>query len=344
MTERKSNLELLRILSMCGIIFIHYVGADLGGAVINGAFPNFSWFFVHFFNSFFVPLVNCFVLISGYFMISNRSFSLKKPLNILMIYAFYGVISYIIALLAGVQPHAGGILYALFPYFWGNRWFVETYVMLLLLAPFLNKLLNSLTRDQYRLLLIVQLALFCVWYSLGFSAPILDDGYGIINFLTLYMLGAYVRLYGEACKWLSLRKRWYVLLFIACALATFVLSYFINPYGYAFITNIVGAMAAFLFFLKWDLGSNKVINQISAASFDVYFVHSDFNTSRLLIYHLLGAKYVADTPWMLLHMLLVILAMWMLGFITHTLRKRLFAITVDRWLDRIRWIAQCREI
>lgn len=42
--------------------------------------------------------------------------------------------------------------------------------------------------------------------------------------------------------------------------------------------------------------------------------------------------------------LLRILAMWMLGFITHTLRKWLFAITVDRWLDRIRWIAQCREI
>lgn len=344
MTERKSNLELLRILAMCGIIFIHYTGAELGGAVINGAFPNFSWFFVHFFNSFFVPLVNCFVLISGYFMISSRSFSLKKPLNILMICVFYGVISYIIALLAGVQPHAGGILYALFPYFWGNRWFVETYVMLLLLAPFLNKLLNSLTRDQYRLLLIVQLALFCVWYSLGLSAPILDDGYGIINFLTLYMLGGYIRLYEAESKWLNRRKRCYGLVFISCSLLTFVLSYFINPYGYAFITNIIGALAAFLFFLKWDLGNNRVINQISVASFDVYFVHSDFNTSRLLIYHLLGAKFVADTPWMLPHVLLVISIMWLLGFATYRLRKRLFAATIDRWFSRISWIARSHEI
>lgn len=344
MTERKSNLELLRILSMCGIIFIHYVGADLGGAVVNGTFPNFSWFFVHFSNSFFVPLVNCFVLISGYFMISSRSFSLKKPLSILIICAFYGVISYIIALLAGVQPHDGSILYALFPYFWGNRWFVETYVILLLLAPFLNKLLNSLTRDQYHLLLIVQLDLFCVWYSLGLSAPLLDDGYGIINFLTLYMLGGYIRLCEAGRKWLNLRKRCYGLIFVACSLITFVLSYFINPYGYAFITNIIGALAAFLFFLKWDLGSNHVINRISAASFDVYFVHSDINTSRLLIYHLLGAKFVTDTPWMIPHVLSVILVMWVLGFITHALRKRLFTRTVNRWLDSICWIAQCREI
>ena len=344
MTERKSNLELLRVISMCGIVFIHYVGTELGGAVNNSAFFNFSWFFVHFFNSFFVPLVNCFVLISGYFMISSCTFSLKKPVSILAVSAFYGVVSYVIALWSGVTLHEGGILYAVFPYFWGKRWFVETYVMLLLLAPFLNKLLNSLTQEQYRLLLIVQLALFCVWYSVGLSSPLLDDGYGIINFLTLYMLGAYIRLHKVGSKLLNLRKRCYGLIFVSCALLTFCLSYFINPYGYAFITNVIGATAAFLFFLAWDLGSNKVTNQISAASFDVYFVHSDFNTSRLFIYHLLGAKFVADTPWMIPHVLLVILAMWTLGVIMYNIRKRLFAVTIDRWCNHVGWIVRSYKI
>ena len=78
MKTRQSNLELLRILSMCGIVFIHYVGAELGGAVIVGTFPSFSWFFVHFFSSFFIPLVNCFVLISGYFMVKGQTFSMKS--------------------------------------------------------------------------------------------------------------------------------------------------------------------------------------------------------------------------------------------------------------------------
>ena len=344
MKTRQSNLELLRILSMCGIIFVHYVGSEFGGAVIDGTFPNFSWFFVHFFNSFFVPLVNCFVLISGYFMVKRQTFSMKKPSSILIICAFYGLVSYVIALLAGVEPHAGGILYALFPYFWGNRWFVETYVMLLLLAPFLNKLLNALTSEQYRLLLKIQLSVFCFWYSFGLSAPILDDGYGIINFLTLYMLGAYIQLWGARSKWLNLHKSYYGLIFVCCALLTFALSYFINPYGYAFITNIVGSLAAFLFFLKWDIGHRERINQISAATFDVYFVHSDFNTSRLLIFQLLGAKYVADTPWMIPHVVFVIFTMWLLGFAAHRLREMLFSVSVDRWLNKVRWIAESREI
>lgn len=236
------------------------------------------------------------------------------------------------------------VLNAAFPFIVGKRWFVETYIILILLAPFINKLLCALRQQDYRLLLSFQLALFCVWYSLGLSAPLLDDGYGIINFLTLYMLGGYIRLSGEEHKCFSLRKRGYGLVFAACALTTFLLSYFINPFGYAFITNIVGALAAFLFFLKWDLGGSKVINRISAASFDVYFVHSDSNTCRLLIFHLLGAKFVADTPWMLPHVLLVISVMWILGFVTCRLRKQLFSVTVDRWLSNINWIARSREI
>ena len=343
MTERKSNLELLRIISMCGIIVMHYFG--MGGAVQNNAFPSFSWFAVHFLNSFCVPLVNCFVLISGYFLIGRTSFSLKKPVELLFITAFYGFLSYMIFVCADSASFSlAGALQAVFPFVIGKRWFVETYIILLLLAPFLNKLLTSLSKEAFRLLLFIQLAVFCLWYSLGLSAPLLDDGYGIINFLTLYMLGGYVRLYGQESKWLNLRKRVCGLIFAACALLTFVLSYFINPYGYAFATNIIGALAAFLFFLKWDLGIRRSINRISAAAFDVYFVHSDMSTSRLLFYYLLGAKFVTDTPWMVPHILAVIPAVWLLGFLTYSLRKRLFAVTVDRWLDRIAWVVQSREI
>lgn len=151
-------------------------------------------------------------------------------------------------------------------------------------------------------------------------------------------------MYGADSAWLSWCKKKYAALYIGCSVTTFALSYFINPYGYAFITNIIGAVAAFMFFLKWDIGINKTLNQISEATFDVYFVHSDVNTSRLLIYELLGAKFVADTPWMLPHVILVIAAMWLLGILTCRIRKRLFRVTVDRWLNKSKLIARCEEI
>lgn len=343
MKQRSSNLELLRIISMCGIIMMHYFG--MGGAVQEDLFPSFSWFLTHFLNSFAIPLVNCFVLITGYFLIKKNRFSLKKPFELLLITALYGIVSYIICVYAGnAQLSIRGGLEALFPYIIGKRWFVETYIILLLLAPFLGKLLRGLNRGQYHILLAIWLGVFCLWYSVGLSAPLLDDGYGIINFITLFMIGGYIRLYGADCKWLNKHKMTYLIAFIGCALMTFAFSYFINPYGYAFVTNIVGAVVMFVFALQIDLGTKKCINKISEATFDTYFVHSDFNTCYLLISQLLGAKYVTDTPKMIPHLLFVILVVWVIGFIAFKARKWVFSFTVERWLNKVSWISREIEV
>lgn len=331
MKQRRSNLELLRIVSMSGIVVMHYFG--MGGAVQQGSFPHFSWFLTHFLNSFAIPMVNCFVLITGYFLVRKTVFSLRKPVELLILTAFYGGISWLIAAVCGAEIlSAAGIAEALFPFIRGSRWFVETYIILILVAPFLNVVLLQLKREHYRLLLAIWLGLFCIWYSVGLSAPVLDDGYGILNFLTLYLLGGYIRLHGADFDRFS--GRFCAIVYALCALATFALSYFINPFGYSFVTNVVGSTALFLGFLKWDLGVRPAVNRISAAAFDVYFVHSDFNTSYLLFSGLLGARFVADTVWMIPHLLVVIPVVWGLGYGAWLLRRALFARTIDRLLDR----------
>ena len=343
MNERKSNLELLRIISMCGIIIMHYSG--IGGGVHNNIFPSFSWFFTHLLNSFCIPLVNCFVLISGYFLIKRKMFSLRKPIELLLITAFYGVIAYIIYLVIedGVVS-IGEALKAIFPFSEGKRWFVETYIILILFAPFLNKLLCSLNKVHYQILLVMQLLIFCVWYSVGFSAPLLDDGYGIINFITLYMCGGYIRLYGKESKISSMSKQKCAMIYFIGAIATFVLSYFINPYGYAFITNIFGAISIFLLFLKWDIGSSTVINEVGKATFDVYFVHSDARTSCLLISELLGGKYVSDRLAMVPHVFGVIIAVWLIGIISYYIRSKIFNSMINPWLDKLHFVSHGEEI
>ena len=335
MKYRNSNFELLRIISMCGIVALHYAGEDLGGAVSNYAYPNFSWFFFQGLNSVCVPLVNCFVLITGYFLIQKTRFSLKKAVEIFSTTIVYGAVSYVIAFAVNDGRTNMGIRDSLFPFICGKRWFVETYIILILVSPFLSILLNKLSKRSYLILLTIQLTFFSLWYSVGLSAPLLDNGYGIINFITLYMIGGYIRLYGETTKCLCWRKGKYAAVFGTCVFATFCLSYYIYPFGYAFITVIAASVAAFIFFLKWDIRYNKVINFLGASAFDVYFVHSDANTARLLFCGLLGVKYVADTPWMLLHLPVVMVAVYMLGVATYVIRLWLFNHTVERMIEKI---------
>ena len=71
--ERKSNIELLRIVAMLCIISFHYVyksGYVFENLSVNSFIVKVFWFFGEF-------GVNLFILITGYFMVNGR-FSLKK--------------------------------------------------------------------------------------------------------------------------------------------------------------------------------------------------------------------------------------------------------------------------
>lgn len=343
--HRTSNFEVLRILSMCGIIAIHYINGEIGGAIQNAVFPNFSWFFMHILSSFCVPLVNGFVLISGYFLICKNIFSLKKTVNLLTITAFYGVLGYVISLLINHNSFSfKEVLFSAIPFFKGERWFVETYIILILFAPFLNRMFQALSKSNYEILICIQMLIFSIWYSFGFSAPLLDDGYGIINFITLYMIGGYLRLHGKDSFIIKMNKRKLLILFIGISLLTFGLSYFTNPYGYAYITNIFGATVLFVFFMKWDFGEKRYINKISNSAFDVYFIHSDSNTSLLLFYEILGAKFIVDTPWTIVHLIMVIVVIWIIGFCVCQIRKYVFSITFDRLFGKIGFLNKDIEI
>lgn len=333
---RTSNFEILRIISMCGIIAIHYLAGHLGGMAANPVFPSFDWFFSQVVYSVACPLVNCFVLISGYFLINRDTFSLRRSVELIVITMFYGIVGYFVGLLTGTASLSiKNIIFAAIPFFDGKRWFVETYIILILLVPFINKVLHTIDKKNFQILLAVQMLIFSVWYSFGLSAPLLDDGYGIINFITLYLLGAYYKLYGEESFLWKIRRCYLVLGYIICTLITFVLSYFIYPFGYAFISNVIGSLFVFVYFARLQVGCNQRINAISAAAFDVYFVHSDMYTSRLLIYELLQGKLFVGSVWMIVHMFAAIIILYLFGVISHKLRTFIFAKSVSKWLDHL---------
>ena len=343
--NRLSNIELLRIVSMLGIITLHYFHEDMGGVSTYAVFPNFIWIFSKILQSMAVPLVNCFVLITGYFMISKKELSFRKPVELLLITVWYGLISYGISILCGVHTFSlSGFLYATIPFFEGKRWFVETYIILILLAPFMNKTLIYISKKTFELLLCIQLLLFSVWYSVGLSAPLLDDGYGIINFITLYMIGSYLRLHGNSIRWISKSIWMGMVIYLGCSAITFCMGLFENSFGYAFITNIVGSVALFVIFLQMDFGSNKTINRISSYVFDVYFVHSDTNTSKLLFQNVLKSSSIGNNILVLPHLLVTLPLIYLLGIVAGWLRKRIWKKSVGKWLNYSEFVNQKIEV
>ena len=80
---RKSNFELLRIISMMMIIGLHYFHSEMGGAIGQQKPNELNFYITYFLEGLFHTSVNCYILITGYFMANKKevSYSLWKVLE-----------------------------------------------------------------------------------------------------------------------------------------------------------------------------------------------------------------------------------------------------------------------
>ena len=189
---RTSNLELFRILLMLMIIAHHYV-VNSGLTEVWSANDETG-------NSLFLALfgwggktgINCFILITGYFM-CQKNFSWQKLCKLLFEVQFYATTIYLIFLIGG-RPFSWGELKDMvlwIPLGVGHG-FVGSFIVLYLLIPFVNQLVKAMTKCEFQYLLVLLIGVYSV---VGTFVPF--GFYEYIGwYVTVYLVGAYIRLYG----------------------------------------------------------------------------------------------------------------------------------------------------
>lgn len=76
--KRESNIELLRILAMIGVIVLHYNNSEIGGALKYVQPDSLNEIILLALESMFICAVDVFVLITGYFLSNSRKRNLDK--------------------------------------------------------------------------------------------------------------------------------------------------------------------------------------------------------------------------------------------------------------------------
>ena len=102
MQKRNFNIELFRIITMLLIVASHYVVNSGLVDEINSASLGVKSIFLVIFGAWGSAGINCFVLITGYFMCKSQ-ITKEKFLKIFLEYEFYKVIFYIIFIVAGYE-------------------------------------------------------------------------------------------------------------------------------------------------------------------------------------------------------------------------------------------------
>lgn len=144
--------------------------------------------------------VNCYVLITGYFMI-NTNFKWMKLVKLWVQVLFYSVGIYLICVACRTEEFSWKYtLCSLIPVRGHEYWFITMYFALIALAPFLSLLANALTKRAYAILLLI---LFIINIDINglFYGEIYSNGYSLWWFLFLFLTAGFIRKYGVGTKY-----------------------------------------------------------------------------------------------------------------------------------------------
>lgn len=288
---RSSNIELFRIISMLMIVAHHYlVNSGLLDCIDAQSSLHFQDYFLLLFGWAGKTGINCFVLITGYFMCTSN-ITKKKFFKLLSEVYFYRIVVWLIFFFSGYEPFSiKELLSMLVPFLTVADNFTGCFLLFYLLIPFLNKLIQALTEKEHFWLMVWCLGVYVVLPSFAKANVVFNY---VTWFSILFIIASYIRLYPK--DWFSDTKITGMIMAVSLILSwgsVAVLATLSRMFGknigisYFFVSDsnkilaLATGVGAFLFFKNINIGYCRIINTIAASTFGVLLIHANGNTMR----------------------------------------------------------------
>lgn len=309
MVERKSNIELLRIIAMFMIILhhicVHCVYPQLSDVNSFWQFDNGFYRDAIFYKELMILEIPAsfgksanaiFIIISGYFLIErgNKNNLYKNVLGIIGQAIFVTIILAIVSCLYFRFNNDKYVTLMSVNQFNEEWWFIGYYIFIIVVGKlFLNEKLNLLTKEKYKLFLIVLFSCCSLSWLGNVLEGFIGNGRIAICGIFLYSLGGYINKYNP---FRHIRIIVMVLIIIISYLLLFLSNYSMNynsiqtniiignehdtvPYltyytDYNLIPMLIG-IVLFELFIRLKMAYNKYLNMFAKSLFMTYLLHDN---------------------------------------------------------------------
>lgn len=274
-SNRDSNMELLRIISMLLIVSSHFAthGAwdrsslNVSSEVVLGIIQIGG-----------EVGVNCFVLISGYYLIEAR----LKLISLARTWGqtfFYSIAILCVVFLAGGDLDVSDVVRSFIPVSSSLYWFVTAFMGMMLLSPLLRRVSSGLSEQGWRYLL------FLLFVIMSFIPTITTFDFAFTKigwFCFVFLVGGYVRLHcGKRLRDAKVKLLVGNYILIAASIVVITLAstrwpallvhktYFVEM---NIFLEFALSLGLFLVFRDLSIGSNNFINRLASYAFGVYLI------------------------------------------------------------------------
>ena len=326
---RNSSIELLRIIMAMGVIVLHYNNAGMGGGFKFVEEGSSNHLFLFFSESLFICAVNVFIMISGYYLCTTEKRNFIRVVELIIQVIISNFVAYIVFGFRGeIEISIRGIVGCFFPI----NYYVILYSALYLISPYINLLIKRLDKDIFRKFVILSFLIFSVYtFGVDYAEKISglelnglstvglhgsSGGYTIVNFILIYIIGAYIRINIETIK----RQRVAVVL-LSMILGVYVITIFEykSGLGYGTVWNynnpmiIIISACVLLLFREIKIYS-KIINELAKGAFTCFLFHVIF-----FKYFNIEEAVAMPLPILILHQIIMVITIYIVSYLIYKL-------------------------
>lgn len=344
--QRSSNLELYRIVCMLLIVAHHYVvnsGLTYPDGPMMTSPTSMNTLFLWGIGMWGKTGINCFLMITGYFMCKSQ-ITLQKFLKLMLQIYLYKIVIYVIFLCTGYEVFSVTRIMKLMMPIWGiNTNFTSCFIVFWLTIPFWNILIKGMTQRQHLILLALLLGV----YTLLGSYPNFIISFNYVTwFGVIYLIASYIRLYPHKILNNSWLWGWVTFLSVLLALISgWAMQVMFGNHGaLTFVSEsnkifaVMIAVCSFLWVKNIHIPYSKFINAVGASTFGVLLIHANSDAMRTWLWRdtvdCVG-HYSLPLGELALYTIGVVLTVFSVCVVIDYLRIQLIEKPFFKWFDKI---------
>lgn len=269
--------------------------------------------------------VNCFYMISGYYITGNETFAIckKRIKKVWIPTVIYSVCIPLLLVMSGeITLNTKQIVYLFLPVMSNQYWFVTVFIAVTLLLPYLGRLLSKLDKKELLHLVTVLVFLNCIQPLLGCNA-FANIGYGILHAMTMYVIGHTIKRYQ-----VKIKSIYCILIFSICVIAIGAITIISLKYtgdrvrtiaDYNSPVMVLQSIAFFLFFTNLKI-KRIHFSKLSPYIFGIYLLNDNMYAREFLWQKIFHCQDFYDNHLLPLHLIMTVIVFVIITLVVEYLR------------------------
>ena len=230
--------------------------------------------------------INCFVMITGWFMCKQK-FSIQKFIKLYIQIVFYAVVIYGIFCISGnTSFNVVDAVLKLFPIDSVSTNFISCFLVFYLVIPFICKLIHNMDKRSHEILL----AILLIVYTILPIFPKYELNYNYVTwFSVVFISAAYIRNYGLFNKISHQVWGWVTLLLIIISSVSIIalMALFKSGIIHAFVSYwfvrdcnqllpFAIGVSSFMYFKDLKMPYTHLVNVVGSTTFGILLIHDNY--------------------------------------------------------------------